>query len=183
LLFWFCAGVSGKKNRPLLTLLVIAGVTLVNLLAPYGRVLAEIGPLSVTAGSLVAGLRKGITLEGLFMLSGAVVRGRRKNPGIPAPGIRTGGGFAAFRGFLEESLAVFAVIRETGGPVRPGRFIEDIDRLLLEQDGLEAPIRAGGPDWETPSGGPAEGRPLLILGLLISAAFTVLPAALPGILP
>jgi heptaprenyl diphosphate synthase len=183
LLFCFFAWASGKKNRPLLSLLVIAAVVLVNLLAPYGRVLAEIGPLSVTAGSLAGGIRKGITLEGLIMLSGAAVRGgaRRKSPGAaPGKGIR-GGGFAAFRGLLGESLAVFAALSEEGGHVRPGHLAEDIDRLLLERGGPGA--CPGGPDREIPPQAPTPefrrgpaGRGLLVLGLLAAAALTVLPA-------
>jgi hypothetical protein len=206
LLFWFCAWVSGRKIRPLLTLLVIAGVVFVNLLAPYGRVLAEIGPFSVTAGSLAAGLRKGITLEGLFMLSGLVVRARGgpagRRPGSP-DGRRTagparyagpgGGGWfrhriaPRIRGFcdlLGESLAVFALLREDGGPVRPGPLVEDIDGLLLGGPFPEEPPRTAegepGPARKIPIRRTG-GRPPLVLGLLFVAALTVLPAltALP----
>jgi heptaprenyl diphosphate synthase len=205
LLFWFCAWASGRKNRPLLTLLVIAGVALVNLLAPYGRVLAEIGPFPVTAGSLATGLRKGITLEGLFMLSGAVVRVRGgragRRPGKPAGSGGFRGGriyrrlssrITGFCDLLGESLAVFALLRDGGVSVRPGRLVEDIDGLLLGMGGPfpEEPPRTGAAGGNrsprkdggsVPPGGPRRGRLPLVLGLLVIAALTVLPActALP----
>jgi heptaprenyl diphosphate synthase len=181
LLFWFCAWASGKKNRPLLTLSVIAGVVLVNLLAPYGRVLAELGPLSITAGSLDGGLRKGITLEGLLMLSAAVIRGRtagfpERGAGADGPRVRRlyrsiQGRIAAFCRLLAESLAVFTVLNEGRGRIRPGRFVEDLDRLL--RDTLDAPPRNSAAP--IPEDRKAGGRPLLALGLLAAAAPAVLP--------
>ncbi|MDR1972265.1 MAG: Gx transporter family protein [Treponema sp.] len=199
--FWFCAWASGRKNRPLLTLLVMAGVLLVNLLAPYGRVVAEFGPLRVTTGSLVSGLRKGITLEGLLMLSGAVIRGRPFGAGRPARPGRKAGLAALAAGFfrlLGESLAVFALIGG-GQRVRPGHLATDLDRLLLNLDSLPREDRAR-PNPRTDesqadgsqTGGNRAGRPenqgargrrkgrlLLVLSLLAVAALTLLPALVP----
>lgn len=179
LLFWFCAWASGKKNNPLITVSVIAGITLVNLLVPYGRVLAAIGPLRITSGSLLNGLQKGITLEGLLMLSTAVIRNKTL-PGIPAlwktdsptsaaparPGI-----FApvlAFGHFLGESLSVFGILRDGRRRIRPGHLIEDVDELLLALDKTPIPLQKNGVH-------PPSGRLWLALGLLITAALTVLP--------
>jgi heptaprenyl diphosphate synthase len=189
LFFWFCAWASGRKNRPLITLLVIAGVVFVNLLAPYGRILAEIGPFSVTTGSLAMGFRRGITLEGLFMLSAVLIRGgttERRDNG--AAGQRSGGaagrGLGAFRRLLEESLAVFARLSNGGGLIRPGRFVEDLDGLFL---GMEDPAPAERPRLNPGKGeyGSAadvgenrRGRPLLALGLLITGIPAVLPVFL-----
>jgi heptaprenyl diphosphate synthase len=193
LFFWFCAWASGKRNRPLVTLLVIAGVVLVNLLAPYGRVLVEIGPLSVTTGSLAMGFRKGITLEGLFMLSAALIRGgtveRREKPEGGGAGLGAlGRGFGVFRRLLEESLAFFTLLNEGRGLVRPGHFVEDLDSLFLDMEGLSPvenshpnPGKAGsgsGRDGEGEKPSRRRGRLLLALGLLITA----LPAILPGFL-
>jgi heptaprenyl diphosphate synthase len=187
LFFWFCAWASGKKNRPGLTLSVIAGVVAVNLLVPYGRVLAEIGPFSITAGSLDGGLRKGVTLEGLLMLSAAVIRGKAAGP----PGREThttaaesrlgrlcrgiAGRIAGFCRLLARSLAIFGVLNEGGRRIRPGQFIEDLDRLIRET--LENPPQEeipGPPDQEE-APRRARGRFLLALGLLATAAFTALP--------
>jgi heptaprenyl diphosphate synthase len=190
LFFWFCAWASGKKNNPLITISVIAGIVLVNLLAPYGRVLAAIGPLHITEGSLIDGLRKGITLEGLLMLSAAVIRGKSFSGASPETGIpatRCGNRAAvfgrAFKRLLGESLSVFGALRDKKGRVRPGHFIEDIDRLLLNLN--TGPIMAA----ETQETGmaplppeqfeaPAGGRLWLALGLLITATLTVLPGIL-----
>jgi heptaprenyl diphosphate synthase len=167
LLFWFCAWASGKKNNPWITLSVIAGVVLVHLLAPYGRVLAEFGPLHITQGSLIAGLRKGITLEGLFMLSGVV-------PGAIF-------GRASFGRLLGESLAVFGVIGENRRHVRPGHLIDDVDSLLLELDAAPAsPVtdQSPVPAPDTAHTSAKTGRLLLALGLLLTAALTVAPGLL-----
>jgi heptaprenyl diphosphate synthase len=192
LLFWFGAWASGKKNRPLLTLSIIAGVVFVNLLAPYGRVLAEIGPLSITAGSLDGGLRKGLTLEGLLMLSSAVIRGRAAagmsgGPAAQAPSAgadrsrigrvyrRIRGGIAAFCRLLAGSLAAFTVLDEGRRFIRPGCFIEDLERLL--RDTLDNPPQddaVRSPENKAPSRR-NRGRALLALGILTAAAFTVLP--------
>jgi heptaprenyl diphosphate synthase len=124
----------GKKTRPLLTLLVIAGVTAFNLLAPYGRVLAELGPFRLTEGSLLAGLRRAVTMEGLIMLSRAVVR----------PDLRFPGSFGALIG---ESFRVFERLGERKNRITRRRFFEALDELLLE---LSAEQEAG---LETPGGG------------------------------
>jgi heptaprenyl diphosphate synthase len=203
LFFWFCAWLSGRKNNPFITVSVIAGVVLVNLLVPYGRVLAEIGPLHVTAGSLEGGLRKGLTLEGLLMLSTAVIRGGPSS-GVPAffgggRGIAGRPRFAVFRyaaifgRFLGNSLSVFAALREGGGRVRPAHFIDDVDKLLLEMDETPmgmgkgktdmGPVAAGrepgsAPAAEqppSPSSSSVAGRLWLVVGLLITAAFMILP--------
>ncbi|MDR2376233.1 MAG: Gx transporter family protein [Treponema sp.] len=195
LFFWLCAWFSGRSNKPLITVSIIAGVVLVNLLVPYGRVLAELGPLHITAGSLIDGFRKGVTLEGLVMLSAVVIRGKPFPgvPALPAGGRGTVGIFrlaifrrgAVFGRFLGESLSIFAVLRENRRRIRPGHFIDDVDALLLEMDG--APLPAATPageqhsDQETSqeklkSGHvPANGRRWLVLGLLITAILTALP--------
>jgi heptaprenyl diphosphate synthase len=51
------------------------------LLAPYGELLYQLGPFRITKGVLLAGLRRGITLEGLIMLSKAGIRQDLKLPG------------------------------------------------------------------------------------------------------
>jgi heptaprenyl diphosphate synthase len=79
--FWFLAWASGKKNNPLVTIAIIAFITFFNLLAPYGELLYQLGPFRITKGALLAGLRRGITLEGLIMLSRAGIRQDLKLPG------------------------------------------------------------------------------------------------------
>jgi hypothetical protein len=97
----------------------MAGIVFVHLLAPYGKVLFAIGPLRVTRGSLLAGLEKAITLEGLLMLSRACVRGGLKLPGTVGS-------------LLGESLRLLELMRERKGIITKRHFIAGIDRLMLE---------------------------------------------------
>jgi heptaprenyl diphosphate synthase len=168
LFFWFCALVSGRKQRPLLTLSVIAAVVLVNLLAPYGRVLAELGPLRVTGGSLAAGLLKGISLEGLLMLSGALI-----SCGALDSLYRSQPGHDGFGALLGESFRLFGKIGEKKGRVKVNRVIEGIDALLLE---LEQEEDAGGSKTGATETSPrSRGRLLLLLGTPLTIALTLLP--------
>ncbi|MDR2476369.1 MAG: Gx transporter family protein, partial [Treponema sp.] len=117
--FCFIAWFSGKKNNPLVSALLMAGIVFFNLLAPYGKVLAEWGPLRVTQGSLLAGLQKAVTVEGLLMLSGACVKRDMRLPGK----------FGALAG---ESFRLLELLRERKGALRHGNIIAGIDWLLLE---------------------------------------------------
>jgi heptaprenyl diphosphate synthase len=81
LLFWFLAWASGKKSNPLITIGIITFITFFNLIVPYGELLYQLGPFRITRGALLTGLRRGITLEGLVMLSRAGIRQDLKLPG------------------------------------------------------------------------------------------------------
>jgi heptaprenyl diphosphate synthase len=181
LFFWFCALAAGRRQRPLLTLSVIAAVVLVHLLAPYGRVLAEFGPLRITGGSLRSGLLRGISLEGLLMLSGAVISsGALDSLSRPGQGGSTrspgygGLGNGGFGSLLGESFRLFGKIGERRGRVKMNRVIEGIDALLLELE-QEETEEAGEPKsgaGEAP--GKHRGRLLLFLGAPFVIALTLL---------
>jgi heptaprenyl diphosphate synthase len=160
LLFAFLAFLSGKKTNPLVTLLVMAGIVFFNLLAPYGRVLFEWGPFRVTGGALRAGIRRALTLEGLFMLSGACVR-----PALALPG-RIGA-------LLAESLGALGALQKQKAAIKPGHIIEGIDKLLSGLEPLPRP--------ETPAGAAggrrAGGTVLLALMVSASAILRALAAA------
>jgi heptaprenyl diphosphate synthase len=129
LLFWIAAIALHKKTRPVLTLFVIVAVTAFNLFPPYGKVLAVLGPATITLGSLLGGLRKAITLEGLIMLSRLMVHGGLRLPG-------------SFGRLLGESFAVLEKLngrKSTAGkrgPAMDGEkaatLMEKLDRLLCE---------------------------------------------------
>jgi heptaprenyl diphosphate synthase len=110
---------SGKRLKPLFTLLIMAGIVAGNLLAPFGKILYSLGPLRITEGALLAGLRRALTLEGLFMLSAAFIR-----PGLRLPGL--------FGSLLARTFVVFSLMREKKPRFRRGRVIEEIDNLLLD---------------------------------------------------
>jgi heptaprenyl diphosphate synthase len=162
LFFWFCSWASGKKNSPLITLLVIGGIVFVNLLAPYGRILAEIGPLRITQGSLIAGVRKGITLEGLIMLSRAIIR-----PGLQFPG--------SFGALMAESFRIFAGMSGQKNRITAKHFIEGIDALLLEADAGDNAAAPGAQPSQKRSAARPEGRILLCLWVLLTIGLTLAP--------
>ncbi len=118
-LFCVLAWLSGKKINFAITFFVMAGIVFFNLLVPYGKTLAELGPLSITQGALLAGLRKALTLEGLVMLSGACV----------SSGLRLPGKIGAL---LAEMFRLLELLRERKRVVRRGHVIEGIDSLMME---------------------------------------------------
>jgi len=119
LFFWFLAWLAGKKNNPLLTILVILGIAAFNLIVPYGRVLFSVGPLKITQGALVAGIHRGVTLEALIMLSRLTIRPDLKLPGF-------------FGELIGESFRVFSLLMNHKHRVTRKTFIADIDSLLFE---------------------------------------------------
>jgi len=129
LFFWLLVWLSGKKSRPVLTLLVIAGIVAFNLIVPYGRVLFSIGAFNVTSGALRAGVHRAVTLEALVMLSKASVRQDLKIPG-------------AFGEILGDSLRIFSVMADRKYRITGKTFFAGIDSLLLELSEEEIPQNA-----------------------------------------
>jgi heptaprenyl diphosphate synthase len=131
LIFWFYALLMGKKTNPLVTLLVMLGVVVCNLLVPYGKIIAEMGVFRITQGSLFGGIRKAVTLEGLIMLSKASVHSNLRLPG-------------AFGSLLGEALWIFQRIMNMKEGIRGKDFIYEIDRLMLklseEQESMSGQI-------------------------------------------
>ena len=122
LFFWFLAWLSGKKNRPLFTFLVMLGIVIFNLILPYGQVLFSIGVFKITSGALMTGINRAVTLEGLIMLSSFTIRQDLKIPGI-------------FGELIGESFRIFAVIMNQKKDITRKNLIADIDRLMLELSG------------------------------------------------
>ena len=119
LFFWFLATLAGKKNNPFLTLLIILGIVMFNLIVPYGRVLFAIGSFKITQGALIAGIHRAVTLEALIMLSRLAVR-----PDLRFPGL--------FGELIGESFRMFALLINQRRHITGKTFIADIDRLLFE---------------------------------------------------
>lgn len=125
LFFCLLARILGKKINPFTTLIFMAGIVFFNLLAPYGKVLAVLGPLQITQGSLLAGLEKAIMLEGLLMLSRACIKSDLRLPGTVGS-------------LLGESLRILELMREKKNIIRRGHIIAGIDRLMLEMEAVNA---------------------------------------------
>jgi heptaprenyl diphosphate synthase len=160
LFFWSLMALSGKKSRPLTVFLVMLGVVFGNLLVPYGKLLAEWGPLKISQGALLTGLHRALTLEGLVLLSGTFIRADLRLPG-------------AFGALLGESFRLFALLQKRKKGIRSKHVIEGIDRLMLELDQGPASgsLRPGVP--ESGGEGPVRRRavsvPLLALMALVCA--------------
>jgi heptaprenyl diphosphate synthase len=127
LLFWFFAAMLGKKNNMPTTFLVIVGIVLFNLLAPYGRVLASFGAFRITEGALLTGIHRAVTLEGLVMLSKAGIQQDLRLPG-------------AFGGLLGESLRIFAALAGRKRRISPKSLVADIDAILFELSETGEPL-------------------------------------------
>ena len=122
LFFWFLAWLSGKRNNPVFTILVILGIVIFNLIIPYGQVLFTVGVFKVTSGALAAGIQRAVTLEGLIMLSRFTIRRDLKIPGL-------------FGELIGESFRILSIIMDRKKSITRKNFIADIDRLMLELSG------------------------------------------------
>jgi heptaprenyl diphosphate synthase len=119
LLFWFLCWLAGKKNNPLITILVIVGIVAFNLIVPYGRVLYSFGQFRITLGALMTGIQRAVTLEGLIMLSRLTIRRDLKIPG-------------AFGELIGESFRYFAQIMDSKKRITRKNLVGDIDQLMIE---------------------------------------------------
>jgi len=117
LLVWF----SGRKHNLLATVVFIAGIVFFNLLVPHGRVLFALGPLEITQGSLLSGLKRATTLSGLMMLSRACVRKDLRLPG-------------SVGSLLAEALRMLELMRKKIPLIRRGQVFAGIDGLMLEME-------------------------------------------------
>jgi heptaprenyl diphosphate synthase len=122
LFFWFLAWLSGIKNKPLFTLLIIFGIVIINLIIPYGKVLFSIGVFKVTAGALKGGIQRAVTLEGLIMLSRVTIRPDLKIPGF-------------FGELIGESFRIFSSIMNQRNRIAGKNLMGDIDQLMLKLSG------------------------------------------------
>jgi len=141
LFFWFLSWLSGKKNNPLFTLLVMLGIVVFNLIIPYGQVLFSVGVFKITSGALETGVNRAVTLEGLIMLSRFTIRQDLKIPGF-------------FGELIGESFRLFAVVMDQKQHITRKNLIADIDRLMLDLSGdaSEVPQPAEVPSHTKPAG-------------------------------
>jgi heptaprenyl diphosphate synthase len=127
--FWLLALVTGKKTRPLFTIISITVITICNLYPPFGKIIYQTGPFTIAEGSLFRGLQRAVTMEGLLMFSKLV-------PGsvLPLPG-KIGRLMQESFGILEQMNMILS--KEKIIPVKDkknilNKSIQNLDRLLLE---------------------------------------------------
>jgi len=109
----------GRRFRLLPNLILVAGVTLMHLLSPYGRILFSIGSWAITSGALVRGLYKGFLLVGLIYISRAFISPRLKLPGTAGR-------------LLARTFAYFELITENRGDFNPRKPFVSLDGMLLK---------------------------------------------------
>jgi heptaprenyl diphosphate synthase len=119
LLFWLFAWLAGKKNNPIITLIIMAGIIIFNLLVPYGEELFRIGRFRITEGALWGGIHRAVTLEGLIMLSRVSIRRDLKLPGT-------------FGALIGESFQMLEKINERKSLISRKNIIGGIDQLMIE---------------------------------------------------
>jgi heptaprenyl diphosphate synthase len=153
LFFWFLAFLAGKRNNPLVTILIVLGIVGFNLLAPYGRVLVSRGLFRITEGALLAGIQRGVTLEGLIMLSRVAIRRDLRLPGF-------------FGELVGESFRILAFVQEQKNTITRKTFVRDIDNLMIALSGDEDPHTAV--EKRRSPARPAAGRIILAAAVILA---------------
>jgi heptaprenyl diphosphate synthase len=140
--FWFLSWTSGKKNKPLITIIIIVTIVFFNLLVPYGQVLFSIGVFKISSGALVAGIHRAVTLEGLIMLSRVSIRRDLRIPG-------------GFGELIGESFRIFAIIMDSRQRITRKNLMGDIDALMIELSEDDAPATGQAEAASVPGAGVA----------------------------
>ncbi|MDR3337147.1 MAG: hypothetical protein LBT16_08085 [Treponema sp.] len=182
--FWFLSWLSGKKNNPLITILIMITVVFCNLLVPYGRLILSLGMFKITQGALMAGIQRAATLEALVMLSRLTIRQDLKLPGVLGELIT--GSFKYLVRITESLNKTEKKAREDPAAgdfsgdllkrkkfVPLERFAERVDTLLLELS--ESQGSEGPPPRAVPRRYPASGRFILCAAVLLSWLPLILP--------
>lgn len=162
-LFAVLARLAGKRIRFGYFLLIVASITLFNLLTPYGQVLAIVGPLRITRGALVAGAAKGLTIVGLVFASLFTVSRHLVLPG-------------SFGLFLARSFFYFERLYGEKKRVRRDHIIEDIDNIMMRVSEVAPDDAAAEAKHRTTARGMAVA---LVLALAVAAALLVPRGVVP----
>jgi heptaprenyl diphosphate synthase len=164
ILFCFFAFAAGKKNNFIATFIIIISIIFFHILAPHGRIIAVIGPLRITWGSLVLAAEKAATLIGLIMLSRACIKKDLKLPGLI--------GF-----ILARSFNMFFFMREKKTFIKKGAVIEGIDALLFELEKearkFDNPISESSTTQEKQFAGKKRAKSRFLLVLMILAVLSL----------
>jgi len=131
LFFWLLALGAGRKTRPLFTVVSIMMITACNLFPPFGKILFRTGPLIIAEGSLLRGLQRAVTMEGLIMFSRVALLSVPTLPG-------------KLGRLVQDSLCMLEKINNVLDNSFPGiqkrflsgKLLENLDRLLCELSGF-----------------------------------------------
>lgn len=175
LLFLGYSWLLGKRNKFLITFLVMAGIVGANLLIPTGKVLIEIGAFPITQGALERGLDRALLLETLVFLSKASIQRDLSFPG-------------KFGALIGKSIYYFEEFLEMGKNLSWRTPLKSLDHLLLTLSEGEQKERSLQETPLTPAARPASRKPSsftsrLVLGIAIFLAYLPLVLEMLALFP
>jgi heptaprenyl diphosphate synthase len=125
LLFWLLAALARKKTNPVFTVIALAAVILANLFPAYGKILFRAGPFVIAQGSLMQGIQRAVTMEGLIMLSKLALASE-----LPLPG-KFGLLLRETFGILEQLHKNRDTLKKDGGGKEKNSLFKTLDSILL----------------------------------------------------
>jgi uncharacterized membrane protein len=156
LFFCLLALVSGKKINLFATAIFMISIIFFHLLAPFGKVLAVLGPLRITQGSLYAGIDKALIVSGLVILSRVCVKNDLKLPGT-------------IGSLLGESLRMLELMRERRGLIKPKQIISGLDKLMLEMETI---------NFDDPDDNPVKKQKINVKSILLLISMVLITAVM-----
>jgi len=166
LLFFILATyLAGKSFSLLVTLMVSAGIILANLFVPSGKVLYQLGPLTVTQFALTDGIIKAMTFEGLMFLSKASILQGLKIPGT-------------LGNIVSSSFLYYDRIIEYKGRIHAATLSADVDEMMFtvwqkETAQQEPTTSASVVSGLSPSSKTKQGAAILLLAVAIVVALFI----------
>lgn len=146
LFFIAAAWLAGKRFSLVTTFIVSLGIVITNLLVPSGKVLARLGPLTITQFALTEGIMKALTFEGLMLLSKATIM-----QGLRLPG--------KLGGIVGSAFLYYDRIIEYKGKVRASTLSADADAMMITVWEEESLAEEGKAHAENPAGpSPAQAK-------------------------
>ncbi|MCE5256991.1 MAG: Gx transporter family protein [Spirochaetaceae bacterium] len=140
--FILAAYMAGKHFSLWTTLAVSAGIILANLFVPSGKVLFQIGPLSITQFALTDGIMKAVTFEGLMFLSKASIM-----QGLRIPG--------TLGNIVSSSFLYYDRIIEYKGKIHASTLSSDVDGMMFAVWEHEAGVKVASPGFPVSGASPA----------------------------
>lgn len=164
LFFIAAAWLAGKRFSLVTTFIVSLGIVITNLLVPSGRVLARLGPLTITQFALIEGIMKALTFEGLMLLSKATIMQGLKLPG-------------KLGGIVGSAFLYYDRIIEYKGKVRASTLSADADAMMItvwEEESLAAEGKAHAENPAGPSPAQAKTGNIILLIAATAAALALI---------
>ena len=141
LFFWILAIAAKRKTRPVFTIIGLVMITACNLFPPFGKILFAFGPITIAEGSLLRGLQRAVTMEGLVMFSKLALLSVPRLPG------KLGGLLYECFGIVEQMNKIFFGAKtkfpghKAKNKMKQNRnLIKKLDGLLCEISGYKQSV-------------------------------------------